>query len=98
MQRKPVESSQIKSVGYEPESRVLEIEFTPSNYGAGSKRGEAMTQGSVYQYENVEKDVADGFFVEKEPDGKKRSVGSYFGKTVKPFKDKYPYKKVSPVN
>ena len=38
MLRVPVESSDLVSIGYEPDSRVLEIEFA---------------NGSVYQYFNV---------------------------------------------
>lgn len=39
MERQPVESSQIKSVGHDPDIRALEIEF----HG-----------GSVYRYDNVD--------------------------------------------
>lgn len=42
MQREPVQSSQIRSVGYEPASRTLEIEFS---------------NGAVYQYSNVDPDI-----------------------------------------
>ena len=44
MKRQAVNSSQIKSVGYDAASKVLEIEFHP---------------GSVYQYEDVPQDLAD---------------------------------------
>jgi len=37
--RKPVKSSQIKSVGYEPSSKMLEVEFA---------------NGAVYRYHGVE--------------------------------------------
>ncbi len=87
--RKAVVSSQILSVGYDEPTKVLEVEFTPS-----FKTPDA--PGSVYQYENVDKELAEGFFVEKEPDGSKRSVGRYFA-TVKKNPEKYPYKKISPV-
>lgn len=42
MQRNAVQSSNIRSVGYDPIDRVLEIEFS---------------SGSVYQYAGVEPDV-----------------------------------------
>lgn len=84
--RKPVESSQITSVGYDPATRVLQVEFKSYN----SK------PGSVYEYENVEQEVADGFFREKDENGEKWSVGRHFGRTVKPNKEKYPYKKLAP--
>lgn len=38
MERKRINASNIRSVGYDPASRVLEVEFT---------------SGAVYQYENV---------------------------------------------
>ena len=38
MQRQPVDSTNLRSVGYEAEQQILEIEFT---------------SGSVYQYFNV---------------------------------------------
>lgn len=44
MQRNPVTSSQISSVGYDPSSRTLEVEFKSFNPN--------MT-GSVYQYTDV---------------------------------------------
>lgn len=39
MIRKPVTSSQIKSVGYEPSSKVLEVEFS---------------NGAIYRYHEVD--------------------------------------------
>jgi hypothetical protein len=42
MDREQVKSSNIKSVGYDPEQKILEIEFK---------------SGSVYQYEEVPEDV-----------------------------------------
>lgn len=42
MIRKPVTSSNLKSVGYDPESAMLEIEFH---------------DGSIYQYSGVPQDV-----------------------------------------
>ena len=45
MDRTAVESSQIKSVGYDEESSTLEVEFK---------------NGSVYEYADVPKDVYEG--------------------------------------
>jgi hypothetical protein len=45
MEREPVTSSNISSVGYEPASQVLEVEFT---------------NGSVYSYEGVPPEVHRG--------------------------------------
>lgn len=42
MDRKPVTSSNIKSIGYNEEKKVLEIEFN---------------SGSIYEYSNVPKDA-----------------------------------------
>jgi hypothetical protein len=39
MQRKPVISSDLKSVGYDPDSKVLEVEFK--------------SNGSIFRYPNV---------------------------------------------
>ena len=53
MNRQTVESSLINSIGYDPESKILEVEF---------KKG-----GATYQYENVEvqkyEDLRDSFSI-----------------------------------
>ena len=41
MERKAVKSSQIQSIGYDPETKTLEVEFK---------------NGAVYTYQNVEED------------------------------------------
>lgn len=51
MQRTPVSSSQIESVGYDPTSQTLEVEFK-------SRPGK---HGSVYQYKGVSQSVYDEF-------------------------------------
>jgi hypothetical protein len=84
--RTRIKSSQIKSVGYDANTKRLAIEFT---------HGEHFTQGSVYEYENVDQETADNFFREKDEDGKDWSVGSYFGKTLKKDPKRWPYTKVS---
>ncbi len=45
MVRQPVESSNLKSVGYDPATKTLELEFQ---------------NGGVYQYYEVPRDVYDG--------------------------------------
>jgi hypothetical protein len=86
--RKSVESSQIASVGYDSAARKLEIEF----------KGFSGRPTSVYEYENVEQELYDGFFVEKEEDGTKRSVGKYFGRTIKADPKRYPFKRLPPAD
>lgn len=44
MKREPVTSSQIKSIGHDPEKNVLHVEFQP-------RKGD--TSGQVYEYANV---------------------------------------------
>jgi hypothetical protein len=84
--RKAVKSSQIKSVGYDPAAKRLAIEFN---------HDERYSQGSVYEYENVDQATADNFFREKDDEGKEWSVGSYFYQTLKKDAKRWPYKKVS---
>lgn len=45
MERKAVESSQVKAVGYDPATKVLEVEFH---------------SGAIYQYPGAEPDVYEG--------------------------------------
>lgn len=44
--------------------------------------------GTVYHYANFEQDTFDAFLAAE-------SKGSFFGKYIKPFKDKYPYTRIS---
>lgn len=81
---KAVESSQIEAIGYREDESKMRIRFK----GWGGKTG------SLYEYDNVPKDVHDGFFQAKEDDGSDRSVGRYFGRTVKNSPEKYPYRKI----
>lgn len=46
--RIPVESSQLKSIGYDPETQTLEVEF-------------ASGSGGIYRYSNFEQDAWDDF-------------------------------------
>tara|TARA_R110001599_G_scaffold171353_1_gene362400 strand:- start:427677 stop:427931 length:255 start_codon:yes stop_codon:yes gene_type:complete len=72
-----VESSQISSIGHDPETNTLAIQF-PSKSGAGS----------VYHYGNFD---AEDFAKFQQAESK----GAHFGKYIKPFKEKYPFTKIS---
>lgn len=61
MYRTPVSSSNLKSVGYSRASRILEVEFL---------------SGSIYQYQDVPRSVADGF-------RKAESKGRYLNTRIK---------------
>lgn len=61
MKREAVVSSNIKSVGYDIQQNVLEVEFA---------------NGSVYQYKEVPKDLADQFV-------KSESAGRFFSQNVR---------------
>lgn len=75
----PVDSSQIHAVGYDGPSQTLAIQFK----GGASSRSPI---GSLYHYQNVPTDVHSGLVSAE-------SIGSYFGKNIKPFTDKYPFQK-----
>lgn len=83
MQRTPVVSSQITSIGYDPVGQVLEIEF-PSRKEA--PRGGEVGVGSVYQYTEVPQKVHEELMAAK-------SVGSHFGANIR---GKFQYKKIEP--
>ena len=76
-----VESSQIAAIGHDPESNTLAIQFSPRKDGS---------PGSVYHYANV---TAEDYAAFKGAE----SIGSHFGKYIKPFADKYPFAK-QPIN
>ena len=61
IERKPVSSSNVKSVGHDPDSNTLEVEFS---------------DGSVYHYHDVPKDVHEGLISSK-------SVGGFIHKNIK---------------
>lgn len=81
MQRTPVVSSQITSVGYDPVTLTLEIEFPSRKEGP---RGIAVGIGSVYQYANVPSDVHQALIASE-------SVGKYFGANIR---GKFEYRKM----
>ena len=72
----PVESSQIHSIGHDPETNTLAICFK-------SKAG----AGSTYHYANF---TAEDFAAFKGAD----SIGSHFGKNIKPHTTKHPFAKI----
>lgn len=77
----PVQSSQLKEVGYDPASKTLAVRFN----GRSGER-------TVYTYANVGPELYDGLrAADKDPE---QSVGKYFGLHVKPFKDLYPFTKI----
>ncbi|RRU23613.1 KTSC domain-containing protein [Stenotrophomonas sp. 278] len=76
-----VKSSQIHSIGHDPETNTLAIRFTS---GYGQNRG----PGSLYFYENFS---AEEFEALKGAE----SIGKHFGGYIKNFADRYPYRKVA---
>lgn len=83
MNRIKVDSSQIVSVGHDAATNTLEIEFRNN-----SGKDQEPRPNSVYQYKNV--DIA----LHEQLVGAE-SVGSFFYRHIKPFKEKYPYTKIS---
>lgn len=75
-----VTSSQIHSIGYDPETQTLAIRFF-RGYGRDQ------VPGSLYHYANV---TAEDFAAFRDAE----SLGKHFGKNIKPFPDKYPYQKI----
>lgn len=67
MERIPVTSSQLVSIGYDPGTQTLEIEFKSFKAGAPT---------SVYQYTSVPVATWDGL-------RKAESHGKYFGQNIK---------------
>lgn len=66
---KPVTSTQLAAVGYDPESKTMAVQFHPSK-----SRGEA--EGPVYHYTGVEQDDHDKLVGAE-------SVGKHFAAHVK---------------
>jgi hypothetical protein len=75
-----VESSQIAAIGHDPETNTLAIQFSPKKDG---------TPGSIYHYSNFS---AEDFAAFKGAE----SIGSHFGKVIKPDPERYPYVKIEP--
>ncbi|KVQ87317.1 hypothetical protein WK09_19970 [Burkholderia ubonensis] len=74
-----VESSQIYAIGHDPATNTLAIRFL-------AKRG-GDKPGSLYHYANF---TAEDFEAFRDAE----SIGSHFGKHIKPYDKKYPYTKV----
>jgi len=74
-----VESSKIHAIGHDPETKTLAIQF--KNF----KTGQA---GSTYHYANFSEEKFAEFKASE-------SIGSYFGKNIKPEVEAHPYKKVA---
>ncbi len=66
MERQPVESSMIQSVGYDPGTEVLEIQFQ-----SRTKKDDSVVPGAVWQYEGVPQEVFDRFM-------RAESMGRFF--------------------
>jgi hypothetical protein len=80
-----VDSSQIAEVGYGegfygPETLALRFPPTKKQKAAGEP-------GSEYHYQNVTPEMHQEFMAAE-------SIGSYFGRNIKPFPEKYPFTKV----
>lgn len=75
-----VESRQIHSIGYDPETQTLAVRFAR---GYGDNRG----PGSLYHYANVPQAVYEAF-------AQAESKGNFFNTNIKPQPDLYPYQKV----
>ena len=76
----PVESSQIAAIGHSPEHNLLAIQFPPYKRTPDQP-------GSLYHYENVTAEEFQQFL-------NAESIGSHFGKNIKPFTDRYPFVKI----
>ncbi|MBN7138962.1 KTSC domain-containing protein [Lysobacter enzymogenes] len=76
-----VESSQIHSIGHDPETNTLAVRFY-----RGFGRGKEL--GPLYHYENVS---PDDFAQFRDAESK----GRHFGRFIKPFSHKYPYTRVA---
>ena len=76
----PVQSSQIHSIGHDPETGTMQVRFLA---GRGEQRG----PGALYQYTGVSAEDFAAF-------DKAESKGSYFGKVFKPAADRFPFNRV----
>lgn len=73
-----VKSSQIHSIGHYPETNTLAVQFSSRRDGA---------PGSIYHYSNF---TAEDFEKFKGAE----SIGSHFGKHIKPMTEKHPFVKI----
>ncbi|MCD9096152.1 KTSC domain-containing protein [Luteimonas fraxinea] len=75
-----VDSSQIHSIGHDPETNTLAIRFTK---GYRENRG----PGALYHYANVD---AEAFAALRDAE----SIGKHFGQHIKPFQLRHPYTRI----
>ena len=73
-----VDSSQIHSIGHDATTNTLAIRFRDRT---------DLGPTSLYHYSNFTADDFDAF-------KNAESIGSHFGKHIKPFAEKYPYKQI----
>lgn len=73
-----VDSSQIHSIGHDATTNTLAIRFKNRKMGVAT---------SLYHYANVDSELY-GQFATAE------SKGAFFGQSIKPFEDKYPFVKI----
>lgn len=78
MTRTPVQSSQIASIGHDPEKQILHVEFCP-------RKGE--TQGQVYEYQNVPSNLHAELM-------KAESKGVFLNKRIVANRKAHPFKRV----
>ena len=69
MEMKPVTSSQIHAIGYDPAAKKLHVQFFQ---GKGADRG----PGPIYEYDDITPDQHSGLVGAE-------SIGSHFGKHIK---------------
>lgn len=79
MTRTPVKSSQIESIGFNPETKKLQIAFVQRNPDKPQ---------SVYEYSNVPAELHQALIGAE-------SIGKAFGEKLKPFADQYPHRKLT---
>ncbi len=74
----PVESSQIHGIGHDPATHTLALRVKNRTTGAPT---------SLYHYANF---TAEDFEAFRDAE----SIGSHFGKHIKPYDKKYPYTRI----
>lgn len=83
--RTAVTSSQIASIGHDPTTNQLDIEF--KNLGK-PKPGQPAKVNSVYRYQNFSAEQFAAFMAAE-------SKGKFFGANIKKEAQKHPYRKLS---
>lgn len=68
MERQAVESKLLRSMGYDPEKKILEVQFMPSKKNP---------EGNIYQYEDVLQEDFDKLLAAE-------SLGRHFLKHIQP--------------